>query len=217
VRVARLRVEGVSKRFGPREVLDAVSLDLLGPGAWALLGPNGAGKSTLLQVLAGLVPADAGQAWLDDAPLLDGPPEVRRAVGYVPESTELLPYLTVAEVVRVAATLRGAGEPAPELLERLGVQDFLHQRIASLSLGQRRRGLILAGLVGDPGLLLLDEPTNGLDPPAVEMLGRLIRDLVAEGRMVLFVTHDLGLVEAAGAEVLRLEAGVLRAPLSSHG
>ena len=151
------------------------------------------------------------------ARVVDGPPEVRRAVGYVPESTELLPYLTVAEVVRVAATLRGAGEPAPELLERLGVQDFLHQRIASLSLGQRRRGLILAGLVGDPGLLLLDEPTNGLDPPAVEMLGRLIRDLVAEGRMVLFVTHDLGLVEAAGAEVLRLEAGVLRAPLSSHG
>jgi ABC-type multidrug transport system ATPase subunit len=202
-----LRVAQVAKRYGRHRVLAGISFELDGPGVWALVGANGAGKSTLLQILAGVLRPDAGTISLNGTRLAPIGGSPRRALGYTPESTSVLPHLTVAELVELTSVLKRCSGPDPALVERLGVGALLDQRIGSLSLGQRRRALLLAGLVGDPAVCLLDEPTNGLEPAAVAELADLVTELGARGRLIIVATHDLAFAASVGAGLLRLSGG----------
>jgi ABC-type multidrug transport system ATPase subunit len=194
-----LAVHALHKRLGGRPVLRGLSFTLEG-GALAVQGANGSGKTTLLRIVAGILEADEGSVVLGGRPIR----RAHRDLGFVPEAADPPPHLTVLELERLCAAVRGAGPLAAETRRRLGVDDLAGQRIGTLSLGQRRRACLAAALVGDPWLLVLDEPTNGLDRDGAAIFAETIRDHAAAGRAALIATHDRELVERLDAARLVL-------------
>jgi putative ABC transport system ATP-binding protein len=211
-----LRLEGVTKRFGSRTVLNSVSLQLA-PGEYVgLVGDSGIGKSTLLNVIAGLEPADAGRiqfngheiSGMDD----DALSVLRRdSFGFVFQAFHVLPHLTVAENVGLPLLLRKKEKEeirsrATRLISAVGLAGREASLPRELSGGELQRVAIARALVGEPTLVLADEPTGNLDPEnAVQVLG-LIRKLVKEtGAAAILATHSAQ--AAAGCDrVYRLTA-----------
>ncbi|MER7576388.1 ABC transporter ATP-binding protein [Streptomyces sp. NPDC126514] len=187
---------GLSLHYGGTRALDDVSLRL-SPGVTGLLGPNGAGKTTLLRVLATAVPARRGEFTVlgHDPGTTRGRQEVRRRLGYLPQTPGFHPDFTAFEFVDYVAILKEINHRADRhrevrrVLDEVGLGDVRGKRIKKLSGGMRQRVALAAALVGDPGFLVLDEPTVGLDP---EQRMRF-RELIAragEGRTVLLSTHQ---------------------------
>jgi ABC-2 type transport system ATP-binding protein len=203
-----LEVIDAHKAFGRTEALRGVSLALESPAVVVVTGRNGAGKSTLLQAIAGVLALDVGEIRLDGARLSPHGGAERRLLGYVPATTDVLPHLTVGEFLSLVAVLKAAnGAAQEELRRRLGVEALLHRRIATLSLGQKRRCMLMAGLIGDPTVYLVDEPTNGLDPDGMDVLVDVMRELEEDGRLVLLATHDIEFADRLDATRLRMEDG----------
>jgi putative ABC transport system ATP-binding protein len=218
---AVLRLEGVTKRFGSRTVLNSVSLRLA-PGEYVgLVGDSGIGKSTLLNVIAGLEPADAGRiqfngheiSGMDD----DALSVLRRdSFGFVFQAFHVLPHLTVAENVGLPLLLRKKEKEeirsrASRLISAVGLAGREASLPRELSGGELQRVAIARALVGEPKLVLADEPTGNLDPDnAVQVLG-LIRKLVKEtGAAAILATHSAQ--AAVGCDrVYRLTAAGLTA------
>ncbi|MFD4877803.1 ABC transporter ATP-binding protein [Streptomyces sp. NPDC058420] len=207
---------GLSLRYGSTQALDDVSLRL-GEGVTGLLGPNGAGKTTLLRVLATAVPADSGSFTVlgHDPGTTAGRQEVRRVLGYLPQTPGFHPDFTAFEFVDYVAILKeltdraGRHQEVRRVLEEVDLSDVRGKRIKKLSGGMRQRVALAAALVGDPGFLVLDEPTVGLDP---EQRMRF-RELIAragEGRTVLLSTHQTEDVAMLCNRVVVMAAGIIR-------
>ncbi|MGW3104930.1 ABC transporter ATP-binding protein [Streptomyces sp. NPDC001100] len=207
---------GLSLRYGSTQALDDVSLRL-GEGVTGLLGPNGAGKTTLLRVLATALPADSGAFTVlgHDPGTTAGRQEVRRVLGYLPQTPGFHPDFTAFEFVDYVAILKeltdreGRHREVRRVLEEVDLSDVRGKRIKKLSGGMRQRVALAAALVGDPGFLVLDEPTVGLDP---EQRMRF-RELIAragEGRTVLLSTHQTEDVAMLCNRVVVMAAGTVR-------
>jgi ABC-2 type transport system ATP-binding protein len=207
---------GLSLRYGSTHALDDVSLRL-GEGVTGLLGPNGAGKTTLLRVLATALPADSGTFTVlgHDPGTSGGRQEVRRVLGYLPQTPGFHPDFTAFEFVDYVAILKELTDRAARhrevrrVLEEVDLSDVRGKRIKKLSGGMRQRVALAAALVGDPGFLVLDEPTVGLDP---EQRMRF-RELIAragEGRTVLLSTHQTEDVAMLCNRVLVMAGGTVR-------
>ena len=215
---AMLIASGVSKTFRGRRVLDAVELTCGSGEVCVILGENGSGKSTLLRVLCGMIEPDSGTVSVQGHPLQGGGVEARRHLGYVPDGTDTLPELSLREYVSLVRALRRlpTDERAErELLawrDRLELRAAWHQRLHTLSYGQRKRAALLAALLGEPWLLLLDEPSNGLDADGVSLLCRLCEERRSAGRVTVLATNDLPFVARLDARALRLQAGKLQPP-----
>ena len=205
--MSRLVVHGVRKILGGRWVLDGVDLTWDRPGTLVLHGENGAGKSTLLRILAGVIPADAGEIVVHGHRLTTDRLGALRRLGYAPEIAELPSHLRVAELVALVAALKQCNAPAPALIERLGVTAILGQRLGSLSLGQRRRACLLAALTGDPDLLVLDEPTNGLDREGIALLIDLLAERAASGLAAVVATHDRAFIARVATAKIAVVGG----------
>lgn len=162
-----------------------------------MLGENGVGKSTLLRVLCGMLEPEHGAVTIQGHELTGGGVEARRHLGYVPDGRETLPDLSASEYVALVRSLRqlpadaAAERELDSWRERLGLAGAWHQRLATLSFGQRKRACLLAALLGDPWLLILDEPSNGLDPSGVVLVLELIAGRQAQGKATLLATNDL--------------------------
>ncbi|MER7679349.1 ABC transporter ATP-binding protein [Streptomyces sp. NPDC096934] len=187
---------GLSLHYGRTAALDDVSLRLQ-EGVTGLIGPNGAGKTTLLRVLATAVPADRGAFTVlgHDPSTTSGRQDVRRRLGYLPQTPGFHPDFTAFEFVDYVAILKERTDrtarhrEVSQVLESVDLTDVRGKRIKKLSGGMRQRVALAAALVGDPGFLVLDEPTVGLDP---EQRMRF-RELIAragEERTVLLSTHQ---------------------------
>jgi len=207
---------GLSLRYGSTHALDDVSLRL-GEGVTGLLGPNGAGKTTLLRVLATALPADSGTfTVLDHDPgTTGGRQEVRRVLGYLPQTPGFHPDFTAFEFVDYVAILKELTDrearhrEVRRVLAEVDLSDVRGKRIKKLSGGMRQRVALAAALVGDPGFLVLDEPTVGLDP---EQRMRF-RELIAragEGRTVLLSTHQTEDVAMLCNRVVVMAGGTVR-------
>ena len=187
---------GLTVRYGGTPALDDVSL-CLHEGVTGLLGPNGAGKTTLLRVLATAVPADRGSFTVlgHDPGTAAGRQEVRRLLGYLPQTPGFHPDFTAFAFVDYVAILKeltdraGRHREVRRVLEAVGLSDVRARRIKRLSGGMRQRVALAAALVGDPRLLLLDEPTVGLDPEQRMRFREVIAE-AGEGRTVLLSTHQ---------------------------
>ena len=212
----RLRVEGLTKRYGDRVAIDALSFALGAGCLAALLGPNGAGKSTLFQVLTGLFGADDGDVEVEGISLRRAAPRALRHIGVVFQQSSLDLDLSVERNLRFHADLHGLARAAAE--ERIaagcaaaGLAADRGRPVRELSGGNRRKVELVRALLHRPGLLLMDEPTVGLDPKSRRDLMATVRADVAErGTSVLWATH---LVEEAAAadRVLVLHRGKLLA------
>ncbi|WP_328340506.1 ABC transporter ATP-binding protein [Streptomyces violaceus] len=207
---------GLSLRYGGTRALDDVSLRL-SAGVTGLLGPNGAGKTTLLRVLATALPADRGAFTVlgHDPGTARGRQEVRRRLGYLPQTPGFHPDFTAFEFVDYVAILKEmTGRAARHrevrrVLDEVGLADVRGKRIRKLSGGMRQRVALGAALIGDPGFLVLDEPTVGLDPEQRMRFRELIAG-AGEGRTVLLSTHQTEDVAMLCHRVLVMAGGRVR-------
>jgi ABC-2 type transport system ATP-binding protein len=187
----------VSQSFGDRIALDLVSVTIAPGVLTGLLGPNGAGKTTMLRVLLGVLQPDGGDVTLDGVPVTE---KDRRRWGYMPQERGLYPGMPVGDQVVYFGRLHGLSRAeatgrAKALLEELGLADRWKDRTDKLSGGMQQRLQMATALVHDPDVIILDEPFNGLDPLAVASLSDTLRQRAKDGRIVLFSSHQLDLVQ----------------------
>jgi ABC-2 type transport system ATP-binding protein len=192
-----LCARGISQRFGERVVLDGVDLEVPSGRVIGLLGPNGAGKTTLMRILFGVLQPDAGTVDWRGRPATDAD---RRSWGYMPQERGLYRDMRVGDLLTWIARLHGLSKQegrrqAEDLLGRLGLADRQGDKILDLSGGMAQRVQLAAAMVHEPDVLVLDEPFSGLDPVAVDFLSTVILDHVRAGRILLFSSHQLDLVE----------------------
>jgi polar amino acid transport system substrate-binding protein len=221
-RVSAIRVEGLRKAHGPRQVLRGIDAEVNEGETIALVGPSGGGKSTFLRCLNGLTPFDAGVVQVAGVELRPGtPPDapelraLRARVGMVFQSFNLFPHLTAAgnvslAPVHVQKVAPGAARArAAELLSRVGLADRADARPAELSGGQQQRVAIARALAMAPEILLLDEPTSALDPEMRGEVLAVLRDLARSGMTMLVVTHEMAFARAAASRVWVFDEGRL--------
>jgi ABC-2 type transport system ATP-binding protein len=203
----------LTKRFGARVAVDHVDLEL-GRGIVGLLGPNGAGKTTLLRILATVLAPDEGTVrtlGLDPA-VPSQRVDIRRRLGYLPQSPELYGGFTPLEMVDYVAVLKEHTDAswrrreARSVLEALGLADSMHRRIRTLSGGMQQRVALAAALIGNPELLVLDEPATGLDPEQRITLRSVLAESADRGT-VLLSTHNTAEVAALCQHVLVMDRG----------
>jgi ABC-type uncharacterized transport system ATPase subunit len=197
-----LEMRGITKTFGPIKANDDISLALHRGEILGLLGENGAGKSTLMKILYGLYKPDSGTVLLDgeEVQIRDPKDAVERGIGMVHQHFTLIPRLTVAENIvlgaepRKGATLdlEGAIKSTEDLSRRYGLRVDPRARVANLSVGVRQRVEILKTLYREARILVLDEPTAVLTPQETEELFGVLKELVADGLSIIFITHKLG-------------------------
>ena len=189
-----IEIHNLTKRFGQRTALDAITVSIE-PGAFVLLvGPNGAGKTTLLRVLANLTRPTSGAitiAGLDAAQDAGG---LRRRIGFLSHRTLLYEHLTARQNLRFYARLYGLREPErriDDLLARVELEDRPHDLVRTFSRGMKQRLAIARAVLHEPSVLLLDEPYTGLDPFAAASFNALLESLTAQRCTVLMTTHQL--------------------------
>jgi ABC-2 type transport system ATP-binding protein len=204
-----LEVQDLSKRYGELVALDGCSFVAREGRITGFLGPNGAGKTTTMRAIFGLLLPDTGQISWRDRPI--GRAE-RRRFGYMPEERGLYPKMRIRDQLVHFGFVAGlrreeAVRSADRWLERLGLAQRRDAAVDDLSHGNQQRVQLGVALVHDPELLILDEPFSGLDPLAVDDLGQLLQELAAEGRAVLFSSHQLDLVEDLCEDVVTIDHG----------
>lgn len=192
-----LQVDGLSKNYGRRQVLNGVSLAVADGELYGFVGGNGSGKTTSMRVILGISRADAGSVLLDGRPVDD---QVRSTIGYMPEERGLYPKMTLLAQLTHFAVLHGitrgsARAAAGYWLERLGLGDRCDSALESLSLGNQQRVQFAASLLHSPRALVLDEPFSGLDPQAVTVIAEILKEEACRGVPVIFSSHQLDLVE----------------------
>ncbi len=192
-----LKLAAVTKRFGVRTVLNAVSLDLAAGEYVAVIGDSGIGKSTLLNVIAGLEPVDAGEVWFEKKELTrlsdDEQTLLRREkFGFVFQAFHILPHLTVEQNVALPLLLKGREfSGVKEAISSVGLAGREQSLPRELSGGELQRVAIARALVGDPELVLADEPTGNLDPENAKQVLNLFRNQVKQrGAAAILATHS---------------------------
>ncbi|HWD84746.1 MAG TPA: ABC transporter ATP-binding protein [Solirubrobacteraceae bacterium] len=187
----------LSKRFGDRQAVFDLNLEVSRGSAFGFLGHNGAGKTTLIRMLLGLTAPTAGTMHMLGRPLPEAHATVLARVGAIVEEPHFHGHLTGRENLRVIAAVRGpeAMGRIDGSLRRVGLLDRGDDRVRTYSQGMRQRLGVARCLLADPELLILDEPMNGLDPGGILELRTMIRDLVGEGRTVFLSSHLLDEVE----------------------
>jgi ABC-2 type transport system ATP-binding protein len=186
-----VRVRGLVKRYGGRDVVDGLDLDVHRGEVFALLGPNGAGKTTTIEILEGVRKRDGGEVRvLGQDPARAGR-DWRARIGVVSQSEGQAQELSVREVLDHFAGYHATPRRTDELIAAVGLEEKARTRIGRLSGGQRRRLAVALGVQGRPDLVFLDEPTTGMDPVARRQFWELIRGLRAGGATVLLTTHYL--------------------------
>jgi lipooligosaccharide transport system ATP-binding protein len=189
-----LRVVGLRKSFGGREVVRGVSFGAAAGECFGLLGPNGAGKTTTLRCCLGLTEPDAGDIRLAGLPVPRAARSARQRVGVVPQFDALDPDFTVTENLIVYGRYFGLRRRevlarVPALLEFAGLAERADAEIESLSGGMKRRLTLARALVNDPQIIFMDEPTTGLDPQARHLIWDRLKNLVVAGRTLILTTH----------------------------
>ncbi|GGY95440.1 ABC transporter ATP-binding protein [Streptomyces nitrosporeus] len=212
-----IRVQGVSKRYGDRQAVDDVSLEIRRGEFFGLLGPNGAGKSTLVEIMEGLRRADTGTvALFGESPWPRNTALLPR-VGVQTQTSAFFVRQTAHEHLRTVAALYGAPRTAVDAtLESVGLTEQSGVQVEDLSGGQRQRLAIASALVHGPELIFLDEPTAALDPQARRALWEVLRALKAEGRTIVHTTHHLDEAEALCDRIAILVDGRIAVTDSPH-
>ncbi|HLW64600.1 MAG TPA: ATP-binding cassette domain-containing protein [Gemmataceae bacterium] len=216
-----IHVEHLTKYYGEYAAVRDVSFDVKEGLVVGFLGPNGAGKSTTMRILAGYLTATSGTVSIAGLDVFWNPVEVRKRIGYMPESCPLYPEMRVEEYLKFRAGLKGVygskrRSRLDYVLKRCWLSDVRRQLIGTLSKGYRQRVGLADALIAEPEVLILDEPTAGLDPAQIRETRGLIRELGKE-HTVLLSTHILSEVERTCDRVIIISKGqvVLNRPLTA--
>ena len=221
-----VRIRGLSKRYGTREILSGIDLDVAAGSVMCIIGPSGSGKSTLLSCINHLERIDAGQIWVDgelvgyrehNGRLYELPERqvaiMRQRVGMVFQQFNLFPHMSALQNVVEAPVQVKRVKPAQAraramtLLERVGLAAKHANYPAQLSGGEQQRVAIARALAMDPQIMLFDEPTSALDPELVGEVLAVMKDLARSGMTMVVVTHELAFAREVADELTFMAAG----------
>src|ERR1700748_2889857 len=211
-------VDALSKVYGAQKALDNISFSAK-PGVLGFLGPNGAGKSTTMKILTGFIPQTSGKASVCGFDVESQSLDVRRNIGYLPESNPLYQDMYVKESLAFIAGIHQVHQPEKridEIIEQTGLTPERHKKIGQLSKGYRQRVGLAQAILHDPQVLILDEPTSGLDPNQLIGIRQLIRDL-GKTKTIILSTHIMQEVEAVCDQVIIINKGKIVADDSLEG
>jgi len=204
----RLVVDKFNKSFGEKHVLQDLSFTAQGGVAMGLLGRNGSGKTTTIRSIMGIFPVDSGTSTIDGVPTQT----MRKRIGYLPEERGLYPKRVISEQMAYIGELRGlsakvAKERSKNLLERLEAVEYYDKKLDTLSKGNQQKIQLAITLLTAPDIVILDEPFSGLDPVNSQILKRVVGELVEEGKMVLFSSHEMSYVEEFCDDICIIDKG----------
>ncbi len=209
-----IEVKNITKLYGAQKALDNVSFKIRTGQIVGFLGPNGAGKSTMMKILTGFIPPTTGSAKVCGYDILTQPMEVKRSVGYLPESNPLYGDMYVKEYLHFVAGMHGIHSNVNALVTRMiemtGLGLEQKKKIRMLSKGYKQRVGLAQALIHDPKVLILDEPTSGLDPNQLVDIRNLIKELGKE-KTVMLSTHIMQEVEAMCEQVIIINRGKIEA------
>lgn len=216
-----IEADHLTKFYGPTAGLRDLSLSVGYGEVRGLLGQNGSGKSTLLKSLIGLIQPTSGSVSVLGLNVQKFPMEVRRSVGYVPETPRLYEFLTATEYLDFVADVRGLRyeekkERIDRLIHALDLEGKHGDTISGYSQGMKQKVALMGAILHHPRVLLLDEPLNGLDPKAARVVKDLIHGLAREGVTTIFSTHILEIAEAICDRLTILQNGSLLAEGSAQ-
>ncbi len=208
-----IKVEGLTKRYARTVAVDDISFEVDKGQIVGFLGPNGAGKTTTMRILTGFLPATAGKANVAGFDVQENPMEVKKRIGYLPETPPLYPEMEVTEYLEFAGQIKGIGKAdikrrADDAIGRCSLGEVRNKLISKLSKGYRQRVGIAQAIIHNPDVLILDEPTSGLDPKQIIEIRELLRALAGEHTIILS-THILSEVEHSCERVIIISQGKL--------
>jgi ABC-2 type transport system ATP-binding protein len=209
--MAMIEVQNLTKRYRDRSAIDGLTFSVKEGEILGFLGPNGAGKSTTMKILTGFLPPSEGTAKVAGFDVFEQPLEVKRRIGYLPETPPLYPEMTVRGYLKFVANLkqvpgRGLKAEVDRVAGLTGVADVMDRVIQNLSKGYKQRVGIAQALLGSPPVLILDEPTEGLDPSQRAEVRALIKGLAGKHTLILS-THILPEVTMTCEKVLIINQG----------
>lgn len=207
-----IETENLSRHYGGHIALHSLTLRVAPGEILGFLGPNGAGKSTTVKLLTGMIKPTGGHARVAGFDVEAAPLEVKRRIGYVPESAALYESLTAREFLEVIASLyheppASARQRIDELLDTFGLAAAKDQRLSEFSKGMKQKVVIASAIMHRPDVLFLDEPLTGLDASAALVVKELIRSLAAQGRTIFFCSHVLEVVERVCSRIVIIDNG----------
>ena len=206
-----IEVSHLVKSYRDLRAVDDLSFEVKTGEILGFLGPNGAGKTTTMRILTGVLPPTRGSAKICGFDVFEQPMEVKKRIGYLPETPPLYVDMTVRDYLRFVARLKGVpGKQQQDEVDRVAAAtnctDYIERVIDNLSKGQRQRVGISQALIGSPEVLILDEPTAGLDPAQQQEVRKLIKSLAGKHTIVLS-THILSEVTATCQKALIIARG----------
>ncbi|HZY46286.1 MAG TPA: ABC transporter ATP-binding protein [Candidatus Bathyarchaeia archaeon] len=207
-----IEVSHLTKVYGPTLALSDVTLSVETGEVRGLLGPNGSGKSSLMKTIIGLTKPSYGSVQVLGYDVRVNPMDIKKMVGYVPESPRLYEFLTATEYLDFIADVRGLPfdqkkERISRFIDALDLEGKQGDMISSYSQGMKQKVAIIGALLHRPRVLLMDEPLNGLDPKSARLVKELIHGLAKEGVSVIFSTHILEIAEAICDKLTILQMG----------
>ena len=215
-----ITVKNLTKRYARTVAVDHISFEVQKGQIVGFLGPNGAGKTTTMRILTCFLPPTDGSANVAGFDVLEKPMEVKKRIGYLPETPPLYPEMEVSEYLTFVGRLKGLSGPSlatrvVEVSERCAIADVRNKLISKLSKGYRQRVGLAQAIIHNPDVLVLDEPTAGLDPKQIIETRELIRGLAGDHTIILS-THILPEVEQTCEQVIIINQGKLVATDSVH-
>src|SRR5215471_12701424 len=208
-----IKVEGLTKRYARTVAVDNISFEVEKGQIVGFLGPNGAGKTTTMRVLTCFLPPTSGTANVAGYDVIEHPMEVKKRIGYLPETPPVYPEMEVSEYLRFTGQLKGisSGDIArrvDEVMGRCAIGDVRDKLIGKLSKGYRQRVGLAQAIIHNPDVLILDEPTSGLDPKQIIEIRGLLKSLAGDHTIILS-THILSEVEHSCERVIIISNGKL--------
>ena len=215
-----IRVENLTKNYGPVKAVKSISFDLNDGQVVGFLGANGAGKSTTLKIMTGYISPTSGNVFVNDLNIQENTSEIQKDIGYLPELNPLYSEMRVHDYLRFIAQIRGIPDEDfksafQNVVDKCGLSAVVHRTIANCSKGYKQRIGLAAAMIHDPKILILDEPVTGLDPNQIVEIRQLIRELGKE-KIVLMSSHILQEIQATVDRIIIINEGAIVADGSSE-
>lgn len=207
-----LELRKLAKRYNRVPAVDNLDITLEPGEVYGYLGPNGSGKTTTVRMLTGLLEPSQGHIFYQGRDIREDLVEYRKHLGYVPEEPLLYPYMSGLEYLQLVGRLRSIPQAALDrkverLLDLFSLHGRRHSPISAYSKGMKQKVLVCAALMHDPDILIFDEPLSGLDVTSVLVLRSVVRTLAREGKIILYSSHILEVVEKVCSRVIILHKG----------
>jgi len=201
-----IEIQELNKHYNGNHVLRDISLEIRTPGIYAILGPNGSGKTTLLKSIIGLVNPDSGSVEVRGT-LVSETHLYRNEISYLPQIARFPDNLRIYELIRLIKDIRNQEADESELVELFQLEGEMKKRLRNLSGGTRQKVNMVLGFLFDTPLIILDEPTVSLDPVALGKFKKVIAEKKQQGKIILYTTHIMSLVEEFSDQIILLLDG----------